>query len=63
MGRSRSDSLPFLFLRFELAPPLCDLLRDLLAPAAEERADRDAKGGLVRKSGLKGRCAVSGFIA
>src|SRR5258706_3369248 len=48
---------------FELAPPLCDLLRDLLAPAAEERADGDAKGGLVGKPGLKGRRAVPGFVA
>jgi hypothetical protein len=63
MERSRSDSLSFLFLRFELAPPLCDLLRDLLAPAAEERADGDAKGRLVSKPGLKGRRAVPGFVA
>src|SRR6185295_11638469 len=60
MARSRADSLPFLF---ELAPPLCDLLRDLLAPAAEERADGNAKGGLVGKPGLKGRRAVPGFVA
>jgi hypothetical protein len=63
MKRSRSDPLSFFFLRFELAPPLCDLLRDLLAPAAEERADGDAQGGLVRKPGLKGRRAVPGFVA
>jgi hypothetical protein len=63
MARSRSDSLPFLFLRFELAPPLCDPLRDFLAPAAEERADGDAQGGLVRKPGLKGRRAVAAFVA
>src|SRR6185295_6883178 len=60
MAGSRADSLPFLF---ELAPPLCDLLRDLLAPAAEERADGNAKGGLVGKPGLKGRRAVPGFVA
>ena len=60
MARSRADSLPFLF---ELAPPLCDLLRDLLAPAAEERTDGNAKGGLVSKPGLKGRRAVPGFVA
>jgi hypothetical protein len=63
MKRSRSDSLSVFFLRFEFAPPLCDLLRDLLAPAAEERADGDAKGGLVSKPGLKGRLAVPGFVA
>jgi len=63
MGRSRSDSLSFLFLRFESPPPLCDPLRDFFALAAEERADGDAKGGLVRKSGLKGRRAVPGFVA
>ena|SRR5215216_3361187 len=63
MARSRADSLPFVFLGFELASPLCDLLRDLLAPAAEELADRNAKGGLVSKSGLKGRRAVPGFVA
>jgi hypothetical protein len=60
MEGSRADSLPFLF---ELAPPLCNLLRDFLAPAAEERADGDAKGGLVSKPGLKGRRAVPGFVA
>ena len=60
MGGSRADSLPFLF---ELAPPPCNLLRDLLAPAAEEGANGNAKGGLVSKPGLKGRCAVPGFIA
>jgi hypothetical protein len=60
MAGSRADSLPFLF---ELLPPLCDLLRDLLAPTAEELADRNAKGCLVSKSGLKGRCAVPGFVA
>jgi hypothetical protein len=63
MARSRADSLPFLFLRFELAPPPRDLLRDLLAPAAKELADRNAKGGLVSKPGLKGRYAVPGFVA
>jgi hypothetical protein len=63
MGRGRSDPLPFPFLRFELAPPLCDLLLDLLVPAAEERADGDAKGGLISKSGLKGGSAVPGFVA
>jgi hypothetical protein len=63
MAGSRADSLPCLFLGFELAPPLCDLLRDLLAPAAEELADRNAKGGLVSKAGLKGRRTVPGFVA
>src|SRR5215218_2998622 len=63
MAGSRADSLPFLFLRFELPPPLCDLLRDLLAPAAEERADGNAKGGLVSEPGLKGRRAVPGLVA
>jgi|SRR5215210_986781 len=63
MARSRADSLPFVFLGFELASPLCDLLRDLLAPAAEELADRNAKGGLVSQPGLKGRRAVPGFVA
>src|SRR5262245_46657939 len=60
MAESRADSLPFLF---ELQPPLCDLFRDLIAPAAEERADRNPKGGLVSKPGLKGRRAVPGFVA
>jgi len=63
MARRRADSLPVLFLRFESPPPFCDLLRDLLAPAAEELADRNAKGGLVSKPGLKGRHAVPGFVA
>ena len=63
MGSSRSDSLSFPFLLFEFAPPLCDLLRDLLAPPAEECADGDAKGCLVSKPGLKGRRAVPGFVA
>ena len=63
MTRSRSDPLSFPLLRYELAPPLCDLLRDFLIPAAEERTDGDAKGGLVRKPGLKGRRAVPGFVA
>jgi hypothetical protein len=63
MASSRAGSLPFLFLRFELAPPPCDLLRDLLAPAAEEGADGDAKGGLVSKPGLKGGQAAPRFVA
>src|SRR4051794_32769843 len=63
MKRSRSDPLSFPLLRFELTPPLCDLLRDLLAPAAEKRADGDAEGGLVSKYGLKGRRTVPGFVA
>jgi len=62
MAGSRADSLPFLFLRFELAPPLCDLLRYLLAPATEERADGDAKGGFIGESGFKGGHAVPGFV-
>jgi hypothetical protein len=63
MARSRADSLPFLFLRFESPPPPCDLFRDLLAPAAKEHADGNAKSRLVSKPGLKGRRAVPGFVA
>lgn len=63
MAGSRADSLPFLFLPFESPPPPCDLFRDLLAPAAEERADGNAKSRLVCQPGLKGRSAVAGFIA
>jgi len=63
MARSSADSLPFLFLRFELAPPLCDLLRDLLAPVAEELANGNAKGGFIGESGLKGGQAVAGLVA
>jgi hypothetical protein len=63
MAGSRADSLPFLFLRLEFAPPPCDLLRDLLAPVAEELADRNAKGGFIGKSGFKGRQAAPGFVA
>jgi hypothetical protein len=63
MSKSRADSLPFLLLRFESPPPPCDLFRDLLAPAAEERADGNAKGGLVSKPGLKGRRAIAGLVA
>jgi hypothetical protein len=63
MARSRADPLLFLFLQFESPPPLCDLLRDFLAPAAEERADGNAKGRLVSKPGLKGRRAVPGLVA
>jgi hypothetical protein len=63
MARSRADSLPFLFLRFESPPPPCDLFRDLLAPAAKERADGNAKSGLVSQPGFEGRRAVPGFVA
>ena len=63
MGGGKADSSPFLFLRFELAPPLCNLLRNLLAPAAEERADRNAKGGLVGEASFEGRRAVPGLVA
>jgi hypothetical protein len=63
MARGSADSLPFLFLRFESLPPPCDLFRDLLAPAAKECADGNAKSGLVSKPGLKGRGAGAGFVA
>jgi hypothetical protein len=63
MVESRADSLPFLFLRFESPPPPCDLLRDLLIPAAEELADGNAKCRLVSQAGLKGRRAAPGFVA
>jgi hypothetical protein len=63
MARSRADSLPFLFLRFESPTPLSNPLRNLLAPVAEERADGNAKGGLVSQPRLKGRRAVAGFVA
>jgi hypothetical protein len=63
MVGSRADSLPFLFLRFESPPPLCDLLRDLLVPAAEELADRNAKGGLVSQPSFEGRGAAPGLVA
>jgi hypothetical protein len=62
MMRNSADSLPFLFLRFQSPPPLCYPLRDLLAPAPEELADRNAKRGFVSKPGLKGRRAVPGFV-
>jgi hypothetical protein len=62
MARSGAGSLPFLFLRFELASPPCDLLRDLLAPVPKELADRNAKGGLIGESGLKGGQTVPGFV-
>lgn len=55
--------MSFPFLRYELTPPLCDPLRDLLVPAPEERADGNAQGGLVREPGLKGRRAVPRFVA
>src|SRR5947209_5706798 len=63
MARRRADPLSFLVLRFESPPSPCDLLRDLLAPAAEELADRNAKRGLVSQPRLKGRRAVAGFVA
>jgi hypothetical protein len=63
IARSRADSPPFLSFPFEHEPPLCDPLRDLFAPAPEERADRNAKRGFVSEPGFEGRSAVPGFVA
>jgi hypothetical protein len=63
MARCRSDSLPFLFLRFESPPPPFDLLRDLFIPAAEELADGNAKCGFVGKAGFERRRAAPGLVA
>jgi hypothetical protein len=50
-------------LRFEPPAPLGYFLRDLLATAAEERADRNAESSFVGKAGFKRRRALPGFIA
>lgn len=63
MARRRADSLPFLFPRFESPPSPCDLLRDLLIPAAEELADGNAERGFVSQPGFEGRRAAPGFVA
>jgi hypothetical protein len=63
MVGSRADSLPFLLLRFESPPSPCDLFCNLLVPAAEELADRDAKCRLVSQAGFEGRRAAPRFVA
>jgi hypothetical protein len=64
MAKSRADSLPppFLF-RFESPAALGHFLRDLLAPAAEERADRNPESSLIGESGFKRGCPSPRFIA